>query len=61
MSVLTHIALRMVTQAGLTTSLAIYGKYISSNIRTVEGAALNDIEGIAKKSKIKSRRERLNR
>ncbi|KAJ0183945.1 hypothetical protein K1T71_000368 [Dendrolimus kikuchii] len=61
MSVLTHIALRMVTQAGLNTCVSIYGKYINSNIRTVEGATLNDIEGVAKKSKIKSRRERLNR
>lgn len=61
MSILTHIALRMVTQAGLEASLAIHSKYISNDIKTVEGAALNDIEGVAKKSKMKSRKERLNR
>lgn len=61
MSVLTHIALRMVTQAGLDASLSIYSKHISNEMKTVEGAALNDIEGVAKKSKLKSRKERLNR
>lgn len=61
MSILSHIALRMVTQAGLDTSLSIHAKYISNEVKTVEGAVLNDIEGVAKKSKIKSRKERLNR
>lgn len=61
MSVLSHIALRIVTQAGLDTSLSIHTKYISNEVKTVEGAVLNDIEGVAKKSKIKSRKERLNR
>ncbi|XP_063891041.1 SET and MYND domain-containing protein 4 [Helicoverpa armigera] len=61
MSVLSHIALRMVTQAGLDTSLSIHSKYVANGIKTVEGAVLNDIEGVAKKSKIKSRKERLNR
>lgn len=61
MSILSHIALRMVTQAGLDTSLSIHSKYISNEVKTVEGAVLNDIEGVAKKSKIKSRKERLNR
>ncbi|KAJ8738071.1 hypothetical protein PYW08_000666 [Mythimna loreyi] len=61
MSILSHIALRMVTQAGLDTSLSIHSKYISNEVKTVEGAVLNDIEGVAMKSKIKSRKERLNR
>lgn len=61
MSILSHIALRMVTQAGLETSLSIHSKHISNDVKTIEGAVLNDIEGIAKKSKIKSRRDRLNR
>ncbi|KAG6446964.1 SET and MYND domain-containing protein 4 [Manduca sexta] len=61
MSILSHIALRMVTQAGLDTSLSIHSKYISCEVKTVEGAVLNDIEGVAKKSKMKSRKERLNR
>lgn len=61
MSILSHIALRMVTQAGLDTSLSIYAKYVSTNIKTVEGSALNDIEGTAKKSRMKNRKERLNR
>lgn len=61
MSILSHIALRMVTQAGLATSLSIHSKYLSNNEKTVEGAVLNDIEGMTKKSKIKSRKERLNR
>ncbi|XP_075991128.1 SET and MYND domain containing, class 4, member 2 [Anticarsia gemmatalis] len=61
MSVLSHIALRMVTQAGLDTSLSIHTKHMSNELKTVEGAVLNDIEGVAKKSKIKSRKERLNR
>ncbi|XP_026758379.1 SET and MYND domain-containing protein 4 [Galleria mellonella] len=61
MSILTHIALRMVTQAGLETSLLIHSKYITNQVKTVEGAALNDIEGVSKKSKIRSRKERLNR
>lgn len=61
MSVLSHVALRMVTQAGLVTSLSIHSKYLSNNEKTVEGAVLNDIEGVTKKSKIKSRKERLNR
>lgn len=51
----------MVTQAGLVTSLSIHSKYLSNNEKTVEGAVLNDIEGVTKKSKIKSRKERLNR
>ncbi|CAH0703095.1 unnamed protein product [Spodoptera exigua] len=61
MSILSHIALRMVTQAGLDTSLSIHAKYISNEVKTIEGAVLNDIEGVTKKSKIKSRKERLNR
>lgn len=61
MSILSHIALRMVTQAGLVASLSIHSKYIVNNEKTVEGAVVNDIEGVAKKSKIKSRKERLNR
>lgn len=61
MSILSHIALRMVTQAGLDTSLSIHSKYLSSDVKTVEGSSLNDIEGSAKKSKLKSRKERLNR
>lgn len=61
MSILSHIALRMVTQAGLATSLSIHSKYLSNNEKTVEGAVLNDIERAAKKSKLKSRKERLNR
>lgn len=61
MSILSHIALRMVTQAGLATSLSIHSKYLSNNEKTVEGVVLNDIEGVTKKSKIKSRKERLNR
>lgn len=51
----------MVTQAGIDTSLTIHTKFISNDIKTVEGSALNDVEGVAKKSKIKSRKERLNR
>lgn len=61
MSVLSHIALRMVTQAGIDTSLSIYSKFLSNEVKTLEGTALNDIEGVAKKSKMKSRKERLNR
>ncbi|XP_041987605.1 SET and MYND domain-containing protein 4 [Aricia agestis] len=61
MSILSHVALRMVTQAGLETSLLIHSKHIKSDLKTVEGSTLNDIEGVAKKSKIKSRKERLNR
>ncbi|KAJ2954157.1 hypothetical protein O0L34_g2385 [Tuta absoluta] len=61
MSILSHIALRMVTQAGLDTTLLIHSKYIANEVKTVEGSALNDIEGSAKKSKMKSRKERLNR
>lgn len=61
MSILSHIALRMVTQAGLATSLSIYSKYLSNDEKTIEGAVLNDIEGVAKKSKMKSRKDRLNR
>ncbi|XP_072930966.1 SET and MYND domain-containing protein 4 [Epargyreus clarus] len=61
MSILSQIALRMVTQAGLDTSLVLHSKFLSNEIKTVEGAALNDIEGMSKKSKMKSRRERLNR
>ncbi|RVE43980.1 hypothetical protein evm_011364, partial [Chilo suppressalis] len=61
MSILSQIALRIVTQAGLETSLAIHSKYLSNSVKTVEGAVLNDIEGVTKKSKMKSRKERLNR
>ncbi|XP_028033589.1 SET and MYND domain-containing protein 4 [Bombyx mandarina] len=61
MSILSHIALRMVTQSDLETCLTIHSKYISNDIKTVEGSVLNDIEGVAKKSKMKSRKERLNR
>ncbi|XP_026741665.1 SET and MYND domain-containing protein 4 [Trichoplusia ni] len=61
MSVLSHIAIRMVTQAGLDASLQLHSKYVANGIKTVEGAVLNDIEGVTKKSKIKSRKERLNR
>ncbi|XP_049884913.1 SET and MYND domain-containing protein 4 [Pectinophora gossypiella] len=61
MSILSHIALRMVTQAGLETTLSIHSKYISNDIKTVEGTVLNDIEGVTKKSKMKNRKERLNR
>ncbi|CAH2103239.1 unnamed protein product [Euphydryas editha] len=60
MSVLSHIALRMVTQTGLETSQQIHAKYLG-DVKTVESSVLNDIEGIAKKNKIKSRKERLNR
>lgn len=61
MSVLSYIALRMVTQAGVDTSLSIHSKFISNEVKTVEGTTLNDIEGMTKKSKMKSRKERLNR
>lgn len=61
MSILCHIALRMVTQAGLDTSLSIYTKYVSNELKPVEGSTLNDIEGSAKKSRMKTRKERLNR
>ncbi|CAG4984739.1 unnamed protein product [Parnassius apollo] len=61
MSVLSHIALRMVTQAGLDTSLTIHSKHLFNDVKTVESVALNDIEGMPKKSKLKSRKERLNR
>lgn len=61
MSILSHIALRMVTQADLDTSLSLHAKYVTNEVKTVEGAVLNDIEGVAKKSKIKTRKERLNR
>lgn len=60
MSVLSHIALRMVTQTGLDTCEIIHSKYLG-DLKTVESAVLNDIEGITKKNKIKSRKERLNR
>lgn len=61
MSILSHIALRMVTQAGLETSLQIHANCLSNEEPTVEGSSLNDIEGSPKKSKMKSRKERLNR
>ncbi|XP_050684054.1 SET and MYND domain-containing protein 4 [Leptidea sinapis] len=61
MSVLSHIALRMVTQAGLETSLSIHSSYISNQLKVIEGTVLNDIEGNEKRSKMKSRKERLNR
>ncbi|CAH4038989.1 unnamed protein product [Pieris brassicae] len=61
MSILSHIALRMITQAGLQTSLQIYSSYVNSGIKSVEGTIVNDIEGSAKKSRIKSRKERLHR
>lgn len=61
MSVLSHIALRMVTQAGIDTSLSIHSKFLTNEVKTIEGTALNDIEGVSKKSKMKSRKERLNR
>lgn len=60
MSILSHIALRMVTQAGLETCLQIHSKYLSDQVKTVESTILNDIEG-TKKNKLKSRKERLNR
>nr|XP_026500608.1 SET and MYND domain-containing protein 4 [Vanessa tameamea] len=60
MSVLSHIALRMITQAGLDTSQQIHSKYLG-DVKTVESIVLNDIEGINKKNKMKSRKERLNR
>ncbi|CAH2245193.1 jg260 [Pararge aegeria aegeria] len=61
MSMLSHIALRMVTQAGLDTSQHIHAKYLSNELKTVESSVLNDIEGMTKKNKLKSRKERLNR
>lgn len=61
MSILSHIALRIITQAGFDTTMSIYSKYMSNDVKTVDGAVLNDIEGVAKKSKMKSRKERLNR
>ncbi|XP_023941047.2 SET and MYND domain-containing protein 4 [Bicyclus anynana] len=61
MSMLSHISLRMVTQAGYETSQQIYAKYLSNEIKTVESSVLNDIEGVTKKNKLKSRKERLNR
>ncbi|KAL0902216.1 hypothetical protein ABMA27_000140 [Loxostege sticticalis] len=61
MSILSQIALRIVTQAGLDTTMSIYSKYLTNEVKTVDGANLNDIEGVAKKSKMKTRKERLNR
>ncbi|KAL4717714.1 hypothetical protein ACJJTC_000863 [Scirpophaga incertulas] len=61
MSILSHIALRIISQAGLDASLLIYSKYITNASKTLEGAILNDIEGVTRKSKIKNRKERLNR
>lgn len=61
MSILSHIALRMVTQAGLDTSLSIHSKHINNETKSVEGSVINDIEGVSKKTKMKSRKERLNR
>ncbi|XP_069365158.1 SET and MYND domain-containing protein 4 isoform X1 [Maniola hyperantus] len=61
MSILSYIALRMVTQAGLDTSQQIHAKYLGNELKTVESATLNDIEGLTKKNKLKSRKERLNR
>lgn len=61
MSILSHIALRMVTQAGLEVSLTVHSKHLFNDIKTVESVALNDIEGTQRKLKMKSRKERLNR
>ncbi|CAH2035098.1 unnamed protein product, partial [Iphiclides podalirius] len=61
MSILSHIALRMVTQAGLEASLTIYSKHLFNKMETVESVTLHDIEGTQRKLKMKSRRERLNR
>lgn len=60
MSILSHIALRMVTQAGLDNCIQIHTKYLSGEVKTMESALLNDIEG-SKKNKLKNRKERLNR
>ncbi|XP_028164357.1 SET and MYND domain-containing protein 4 [Ostrinia furnacalis] len=61
MSMLSQIALRIVTQAGLDATLSIHSKYLTNEVKTVDSTVLNDIEGVAKKSKMKSRKERLNR
>ncbi|CAK1555037.1 unnamed protein product [Leptosia nina] len=61
MSVLSHIALRMITQAGLDTSLRIYSNYIDNGIKSTKDDQLGDIEGSMKRLKIKSRKERINR
>ncbi|XP_063838050.1 SET and MYND domain-containing protein 4 [Ostrinia nubilalis] len=61
MSMLSQIALRIVTQAGLHATLSIHSKYLTNEVKTVDSTVLNDIEGVAKKSKMKSRKERLNR
>ncbi|XP_013162421.1 PREDICTED: SET and MYND domain-containing protein 4-like [Papilio xuthus] len=56
MSVLSHIALRMVTQVGLETSLAIYSKYLSS-----EEISNNEVSTNPRKCKTRNRKERLTR
>ncbi|XP_063632942.1 SET and MYND domain-containing protein 4 [Cydia splendana] len=55
MSILSHIALRMVTQLGLSGTLDVYTRHVSGDVPL----AHDDIDG--KKSKMKSRKERLNR
>ncbi|XP_048005164.1 SET and MYND domain-containing protein 4 [Leguminivora glycinivorella] len=55
MSILSHIALRMVTQLGLPGTLDVYTRHVSGDVPL----AHDDIDG--KKSKMKSRKERLNR
>ncbi|XP_014364756.2 SET and MYND domain-containing protein DDB_G0284059 [Papilio machaon] len=56
MSVLSHIALRMVTQVGLETSLAIYSKHLSCEEVSENGAKINP-----RKCKTRNRKERLTR
>lgn len=61
MSLLTHVALRMITQNGLENCKSIYTECISTDLKTINAAFLNDIEGNVKQTKRRSRKERLNR
>lgn len=56
MSVLSHIALRMVTQLGLETSLDVYSKFLPSEEISATGVKTNP-----RKSKTRNRKERVTR
>lgn len=62
MSILSQIALRMITQAGLDLSLAIHVKYFSQEMSVINNVMMSNIDGVSTGTKFRrSRKERNSR
>ncbi|XP_068618565.1 SET and MYND domain-containing protein 4 [Battus philenor] len=61
MSMLCHLALRMITQVDLKTNVSIHSKYLLNSTNPVENPSSNNVETVPKGPRVRSRISRLER